>query len=68
MEQLKLALGEYEIFASTVGGSPLVLAIFLICNPSNSFQTLCSVNNNLSIPVTLLIVLLAIYWVAQCRE
>ena len=57
MEQLKFALGEYEIFASIVGGSPLVLAIFLICNPSNNFQNLLStVNNNLSIPVALLIV------------
>ena len=57
MEQLKFALGEYEIFASIVGGSPLVLAIFLICNPSSNFQNLLStVNNNLSIPVALLIV------------
>jgi hypothetical protein len=57
MEQLKFALGEYEVFASIVGGSPIVLAIFLICNPSNNFQILVStINSNLSIPVALLIV------------
>lgn len=57
MEQLKFALGPYEIFASIVGGSPLVLGIFLICNPSNNLQDVfLIVKNNLSIPVVLLVV------------
>lgn len=57
MEQLKFALGPYEIFASIVGGSPLVLAIFLACNPSNNLQNIFSIiKNNLSIPVVLLVV------------
>lgn len=60
MEQIKFALGEYEIFACIVGGSPLVLVIFLICNPSSNIQTLFSIiNSNLSIPLALLIVFLS---------
>ena len=60
MEQLKFTLGEYEIFASIVGGSPLVLAIFLIYSSSNNFQALVStVNNNLSIPVAVLIIFIS---------
>jgi hypothetical protein len=57
MEQLKFSLGPYEIFASIVGGFPLVLAIFLLFNPSHDFQDVfLIVKNNLSIPVVLLIV------------
>lgn len=57
MEQLKFALGPYKIFASTVGGSPLVLGIFLVCNPSNNLQDVfLAIKNNLSIPVVLLVV------------
>lgn len=57
MEQLKFALGPYEIFASIVGGSPLVLGIFLICNPANNLQDVfLTIKNNLSIPVVLLVV------------
>ncbi|MFE4104639.1 hypothetical protein [Almyronema epifaneia] len=56
MEQLKFALGPYEIFASIIGGSPLVLAIFLICNPFSNLQDIfLAIKNNLSIPVALLI-------------
>ncbi|MEM6424106.1 MAG: hypothetical protein AAF728_02945 [Cyanobacteria bacterium P01_D01_bin.128] len=56
MEQFKFALGPYEIFASIVGGSPLVLAIFLICNPSNNLQNVfLIIKNNLSIPMVLLV-------------
>ncbi|NJM96838.1 MAG: hypothetical protein HC800_06295 [Phormidesmis sp. RL_2_1] len=55
MEQFKFALGPYEIFASVIGGSPLVLAIFLICNPSNNLQNVfLMIKNNLSIPLVLL--------------
>jgi hypothetical protein len=57
MEQFKFSLGPYEIFASIVGGSPLVLAVFLICNPSNNLQNVfLTIKDNLSIPVVLLLV------------
>jgi hypothetical protein len=57
MEQLKFSLGPYEIFASIVGGSPLVLVIFLIYNPSNNLQDVfLTTKNNLTIPMVLLIV------------
>ena len=57
MEQLKFTLGPYEFFASIVGGSPLVLAIFLIYNPSNNLQDMfLTIKNNLSIPVVFLVV------------
>lgn len=56
MEQLKFALGPYEVFASIVGGSPLVLAIFMIYNPSDNLQDIfLLITNNLSIPVVFLI-------------
>ncbi len=55
MEQFKFALGPYEIFASIVGGSPLVLAIFLIGNPSNNLQNVfLIIKDNLSIPMVFL--------------
>ena len=38
MDKLKFALGPYEVLASIIGGSPLVLAIFLLYNPSGSLQ------------------------------
>jgi hypothetical protein len=57
MEQLKFALGPYETFASIVGGSPLILAIFLICNPYKNLQDIfLIIKSNLSIPVVLLVV------------
>ena len=57
MEQLKFALGPYEIFASIVGGSPLVLAIFLVWHPSSNLQDLFLIaKNNLVISVLLLLV------------
>jgi hypothetical protein len=57
MDQVKFALGPYEIFSSTVGGSPLVLALLLICNPSSNLQNLfLLVKNDLSIPGAVLIV------------
>ena len=60
MEQLKFALGPYEIFASIVGGSPLVLGIFLVYNPSNNLQDgFLAIKNNLSLPMVLLVVLLS---------
>ncbi|MEM1293610.1 MAG: hypothetical protein AAGH67_19270 [Cyanobacteria bacterium P01_H01_bin.162] len=40
MDQLKFALGPYEIFAGIIGGSPLVFAVFLIFNPAGSLQEL----------------------------
>lgn len=57
MEQFKFSLGPYEIFASIVGGSPLVLAVFFICNPSNNLQDVfLTIKNNLSLPIVLVVV------------
>ncbi len=57
MEQLKFALGPYEIFASAVGGFPLVLAIFLICNSPNRLQdVLLTAKIHLSTPVVIFMV------------
>lgn len=57
MEQFKFSLGPYEIFSSIVGGSPLVLAVFFICNPSNNLQDVfLTIKNNLSLPIVLVVV------------
>lgn len=57
MEPFKFALGPYEIFASIVGGSPLILAVFLVCNPSYNLQDIfLIIKDNLSLPIVLLVV------------
>lgn len=43
MEQLKYSLGPFELFASIVGGSPFILAGFLIYNPVESLAELVPV-------------------------
>lgn len=43
MEQLKYSLGPFELFASIVGGSPFILAFFLIYNPVESLVDLVPV-------------------------
>ena len=57
MEQLKYSLGPFELFAAIVGGSPFVLAGFLIYNPVDSFADLVPViqnNGTVAIALTLL--------------
>ena len=50
MDKLKFALGPYEVLASIIGGSPLVLAIFLLYNPSGSLQnTFLNIKDELSL-------------------
>lgn len=57
MEQLKYSLGPFELFAAIVGGSPFVLALFLIYNPVASLTDLVPViqgSGNIAIALTLL--------------
>ncbi len=61
MEQLKNSLGPYELFAAIIGGSPFILAVFLIYNPleslmdlANVVQTLGSGGGALAIALTIL--------------
>ncbi len=57
MEQLKFALGPYEIFASIIGGSPLVLAMYLVYHQSQNLQDIfLAIRSNLTLPMVLLIV------------
>lgn len=59
MELLKFALGPYELFASILGGMPLVLAIFLLYNPAISLRAwVLLLQSSFSLP---LIVLLAFF-------
>jgi hypothetical protein len=52
MEQLKFTLGPYEFFAAIIGGSPLVIAIFLLLNPIRDLNDFfLTLSNQLSIPV-----------------
>lgn len=56
MDKLKFALGPYEVFSAIIGGSPLVLAIFLLYNPVTSLQdTLFDIKDELSFPFAFLI-------------
>lgn len=51
MEKLKFSLGPYEVLASIIGGSPLVLAIFLLYNPFDNLQdTFLNIKDELSLP------------------
>lgn len=43
MDQLKYSLGPYELFAAIIGGSPFILAGFLIYNPVESLTDLVKV-------------------------
>ncbi|MEM9482493.1 MAG: hypothetical protein AAGA83_02260 [Cyanobacteria bacterium P01_F01_bin.116] len=43
MEQLKNSLGPFELFAAIIGGSPFILAGFLIYNPVDSLADLANV-------------------------
>ncbi|NEQ46501.1 MAG: hypothetical protein F6K00_24345 [Leptolyngbya sp. SIOISBB] len=55
MDQLKFALGPYEFFASIIGGSPLVIVLFLLFNPIAGPQDLFLVfKNNLSTSAALM--------------
>lgn len=56
MDKLKFALGPYEVLSSIIGGSPLVLALFLIYNPVGDLQaTFLSIKGELSLSFVLLI-------------
>ena len=56
MDKLKFALGPYEVFSAIIGGSPLILALFLLYNPVGNLQdTFLSVKDELSFPLVLLI-------------
>lgn len=56
MEQLKSALGPFELFASIVGGAPLAIAVFLIFNPAYTpYDLSLIVQNNLSGTAVLLL-------------
>ncbi|NEQ48817.1 MAG: hypothetical protein F6K11_01615 [Leptolyngbya sp. SIO3F4] len=57
MEQLKNSLGPYELFAAIIGGSPFILAGFLIYNPVESLAELVPViqgNGTVAISLTIL--------------
>lgn len=57
MEQLKYSLGPFELFAAIVGGSPFILAVFLIYNPIASLADLIPViqgNGTVAIALTIL--------------
>jgi hypothetical protein len=57
MEQLKFSLGPYEIFSSIIGGSPLVLAMYLVYHPSQNLQDIfLAIRSNLTLPMVFLIV------------
>lgn len=43
MEQLKYSLGPFELFAAIIGGSPFILAGFLMYNPVKSLTDLAQV-------------------------
>jgi len=56
MDKLKFALGPYEVFSAIIGGSPIILALFLLYNPVGSLQdTFLSAKDELSLTFVLLI-------------
>ncbi|MEO0459085.1 MAG: hypothetical protein AAF152_21240 [Cyanobacteria bacterium P01_A01_bin.114] len=60
MEQFKFSLGPYEIFASIIGGIPLVLAGCLLYNPVSSLEDLVPiVQNNASIAIALVLLFIS---------
>ncbi|HEY9645606.1 MAG TPA: hypothetical protein V6C88_04505 [Chroococcidiopsis sp.] len=60
MEQLKSALGPFELFASIVGGAPLAIAVCLIFNPAYTpYDLTLLVQNNLSGTAVLLLLFLS---------
>lgn len=57
MEQLKYSLGPFELFAAIIGGSPFILAVFLIYNPVASLVDLVPViqsSGTIAIALTML--------------
>lgn len=55
MKNFNFTLGPYEIFASAIGGVPLILTIFLIYNPSiNSQDVFLTISKNLTLPTVFL--------------
>jgi hypothetical protein len=58
MDQFKFSIGPYELFSSTIAGTPILFAIFLLYRPIESLRDIVSVirdNSSLSIAVTLVI-------------
>lgn len=56
MELLKFALGPYELFASVLGGLPLVLATFLLYNPAISLRAwVLLLQSSFSLPLIVLV-------------
>jgi hypothetical protein len=59
MDQFKFSIGPYELFSSTIAGTPILFAIFLLYRPIESLREIVSVirdNSSLSIAVTLVII------------
>ncbi|MEO1590025.1 MAG: hypothetical protein AAFU71_01910 [Cyanobacteria bacterium J06632_22] len=61
MEQLKLALGPYELFAATIGGTPLLLGCLLLYSPLASLQELVPLIQAYANAAIALVVLLLSY-------
>jgi hypothetical protein len=60
MEQLKFALGPYELFAAIIGGFPFLLAGVLIYHPIASLQSLVPViQNNATVAIAITVVFLS---------
>ncbi|MEM1426665.1 MAG: hypothetical protein AAGF75_08955, partial [Cyanobacteria bacterium P01_H01_bin.130] len=68
MNKFKFSLGPYEFFASIIGGSPLVLSIYLLLNPSvGLLEIFLWVKNNASLPLAGLLVLIS-YLLGGCFQ
>jgi hypothetical protein len=60
MDAFKFTLGPYELFASTIGGVPLVLVACLLYNPAIALQEASSIlQGNFSIQLALVFVLVS---------
>jgi hypothetical protein len=54
MDAFKFTLGPYELFASTIGGVPLVVVVYLLCNPAIALQGASSIfQGNFSIQMVI---------------